>query len=199
MIFFKNKQKVLQEISEQKDNFVASVIHDLKNPLLAQSRILEHIIRQSKEPFVLENCRQLLTSTRLMQQLVFSVSDTYKYDKGKPKYTFEEINLLDMVKDICLELSSLTDEEDLINIKLAGNPILKGDKLHLRRVISNLISNAIKYKKENSMILVEIISANKCTKFQITNYGSYIPPKLQTELFKYTYQKTQNSILTAQD
>lgn len=184
MIFFKNKQKVLQEITEQKDNFVASVIHDLKNPLLAHSRTLEHIIKRSDEPFVLENCKQLLISTRLMQQLVYSVSDTYRYENGKPKYNFEEINLSDMVKDICLELASLTDEEELINIKQTGSPLVKADKLHLRRVISNLISNAIKYKQENSTILIEINSDKNFTNFQVTNRGNYISPKLQKELFK---------------
>lgn len=184
MIFFKSKQKVLQEETEQKDTFVASVIHDLKNPLLAHSKILEHILKKTNDPFVIENCKQLLISTRLMQQLVFSVSDTYKYDKGKPKYIFEKTNLLDMVKGICLELSSLTDEEELINIKIIGTPLVNGDKLHLRRVISNLISNAIKYKKENSIILVEINSDEKCTNFQVTNIGNYIPPQIQKELFK---------------
>lgn len=198
MIFFKNKQKVLQEITEQKDNFVASVIHDLKNPLLAHSRILEHIIKRSDEPLVIEKCKQLLLSTRLLLELVFSVSDTYRYDKGKPQYTFEELNLLDMTKEICLELSSLTEEEDLINIKLTGSPVVNGDKLHLRRVISNLISNAIKYKKENSMIFIEIISDKKQTSFIVTNTGNHISPRLQNEIFKkYVSKNTKfNSVST---
>ena len=190
MIFFKNKQKFLNDETEQKDTFVASVVHDLKNPLIAHSRILEQIIKRSNETFIQENCKQLLISTRLMQQLVFSITDTYKYDKGKPKYKYEEFNLLETVKDICLELSALTDEEDLINIKLCGTPIIQADKLHLRRVISNLISNAIKYKKENSNITIEINSFKKYTIFQVTNSGTHIPQNIQKELFKKYVSKS---------
>ncbi len=190
MIFFKNKQKFLNDENEQKDTFVASVVHDLKNPLIAHSRILEQILKRNNEPFIQENCKQLLISTRLMQQLVFSITDTYKYDNGKPKYKFEEFDLLEAVKDICLELSALTDEEDLINIKLCGTSVIKADKMHLRRVISNLISNAIKYKRENSNITVEIKSFEKYTIFQVTNFGTHIPLKLQKELFKKYVSKS---------
>ena len=188
MPFFQDKkQKLLLKEIEQKDTYVASIIHDIKNPLIAHGRILEKLIKNLKDNEAKETCKQLLTSTRLMLEMVFSVSDTYKYDKGKIKYNFQEVNLFELTKEVCLELSSLTSEEDLINIKITGLSTVLADKMHIRRVISNLISNAIKYKKENTPIIVEIILVNKHIMFKVTNYGSYIKPEVQKILFnKYS-------------
>ena len=189
MLFFNQKQKVLEEEIEQKDTFVASIVHDLKNPLLAHKRILENIIKKSDDIFVKENCKQILTSTRLMLEMVLSISDTYRYDKGKIKYNFQEVNLFDLTKEVCLELSSLTSEEDCINIKTTKLPVIKADKFHIRRVISNLISNAIKYKTEDSIITVEIYSSGKFVCFQVTNTGTFIPPNVQKSLFQKYFCK----------
>ena len=184
MFFFKNKRKVLEEEIEEKDTFVAALVHDLKNPLIAQSRILESLIKKSSNEFFSENCKQLLVSTRLMLEMIFSVLDTYRYDKGKIKYNFSCVNLLEMTKDVCLELSHLTDDEDLLNIKSVGYPFIYADKMHIRRVISNLISNALKYKCDGSTIVVEIKSDNESLSYSVINEGRFITPKIQKEIFK---------------
>ncbi len=191
MFFLKNRHKLLDEISE-KETFIATIIHDLKNPLIAHCRILERIIKNTKEDDTKEYCKQLLSSTRLLAEMVFSASATYKYEHCKLAIKREEINLLDITKDVCLELSSLTEDESLLNIKVAGKPIISADKLHLRRVISNLISNAIRYKQDGSTIIIEINNDNKSLSYCVTNHGHYIPPKIQKELFKkYVTQNTK--------
>ena len=116
MLFLKSKNKISAEENEQKDTFVATIVHDLKNPLIAHLRILEKIIKKSDDEIIKEHCALMLTSTRILLDMVLSITNTYKYNKGKITYNFQEVNLPDMVEEISKELTMLTEKENQINI-----------------------------------------------------------------------------------
>ena len=195
-------QKTINNLKEQKEKhetYVASIIHDLKNPLIGQIRILEMLIKKSGNDNTQNILKQLLSSDKLMFEMVMSVLNTYKYSDCKINYEFQECNLVNLIMETCRELTKFTPEEnDLrLNIKTDTETIY-GDKMQLKRVIANLLSNAIRYRKEDTPIVVEINSDEDNYRVAITNSGYYIKPEIQDRLFeKYmTKYSTFNKVST---
>jgi len=180
------KLKIRSEI-ENKDTFVATIIHDLKNPLLAQSRLFENLIKKYKKEHNpdLYIMTQMLSSCRWLFEMVSSILVTYKYADAEIRYSFEKIDITEIIKSVCDELTYLTGEENylVLNFKVA-NQVVVADKLHLRRVISNLISNALHYRKDDSYVNVEVSTNKNKVVLKVINQGYYIKPNKREELFE---------------
>ena len=128
---------------------------------------------------------QLLSSNKIMFEMVMSILNTYKYSEGKINYNFEECNFIDLIAEASQELTKFTKEENNLHININTNSkIILADKMHLRRVISNLLSNAIKYKREDTPIFVEVNSNKDDYNFSVTNKGYYIKPEQQEKIFE---------------
>jgi len=171
---------------EAKETYIASVVHDLKNPLIAQKRILEMLIKHnSYENLELkEFYKELLTTSKIMFEMVVSILNTYKYGECEIIYDFQKFNLLDLITEICKELTSLTSEEkELYFSILTELQSVVADRMHIRRVISNLLSNALRYKKDNTKVYIELTFIDGFYRFSVKNYGYYIKPELQKEIF----------------
>jgi len=192
----KNLLSEMKQEAEQKDCYVASVIHDLKNSLIAQCRILENLLK-GKTHFDIHN--QMLCSMRLLLEMVMQVTNTYKYSAGKINFQMEEVNIREMIFDVCTELTYLTEEEKLLEINIQSiDDIIDADKMHIRRVLSNLISNAIKYRRENTKIIINSVIKKSFFIFSVTNSGYHISPKEQHDLFEKYIMKNScfNSVST---
>ena len=103
-------------IKEQKESFVATLTHDLKTPTLAQIRMIELLLDDAFGKTSLmqkEMLNQILKSCKYMQQMISYVLSTYKFENGKMNLTKEDFNLVELVKECCFELSSLTVDKNL--------------------------------------------------------------------------------------
>jgi len=184
--FIRTKQAInkLKIQNEKHETYVASVIHDLKNPIIGQIRILEMLIKKETDVNTSNILKQLLSSNKLMFEMVMSVLNTYKYAECKINYDFQQCNLVDLISDTCKELTKFTPEENDLFLKINTNTnIVYADKMHLKRVIANLLSNAIRYRKEDTPIFVEINSDAEAYRFSVTNSGYHIAPEIQDKLF----------------
>lgn len=185
---------------ERKETYVASIVHDLKNPIIAQNRILEGLIKQNhKDNNLTDIYKQMLSSSKMMFALISSILNTYKYSEKGLLLSIEEFDFLSLIKEITTELTSYTNEEKdiILNIN-ATSTMIVADKMHLRRVITNLLSNALRYKKEDTPIFIELKSLRKSYQFSVTNSGYYINPQTQNEIFnKYVSPTSKfNSVST---
>ena len=186
---------------EAKETYVASIVHDLKNPLIAQNRILENLIKHNnKENNNLTDIyKQMLSSSKMMFALISTILNTYKYSEKGLILSLEEFDFVSLIQEISKELTGYTDEEKdiILNINAASTLII-ADKMHLRRVITNLLSNALRYKKEATPIFIELNLVKSAFRFSVTNSGHYINPKIQSEIFnKYVSETAKfNSLST---
>ncbi len=140
----------LKETIDQRENFVSCLTHDLRTPLVAANRMLELI---SQEAFGDVNSEQkeaisnIVSSNQNMLEMLNTLLETHQYELGQKALSFISVDLQKLVKDVVVELQSLAIEK---KIKLLSSidsqiPEIQGDRLELRRVITNLISNAIKF------------------------------------------------------
>ncbi|MEH2461250.1 hybrid sensor histidine kinase/response regulator [Nostoc sp.] len=145
-----------QKMARQREDFVSRLTHDLRTPLVASDRMLNlfemetfcKISPEMKQAIVV-----MIRSNQNLMDMVNTLLEVYRFEAGKKTLNWEICDLREISQEVVSELSPLTSEKGLtLEIdtreleslgKKAG--IIMGDRLELRRVLNNLIANAIKF------------------------------------------------------
>ena len=179
-----NEEKNLQA---QRETFVASLSHDLKNPTLAQIRALELLLKgnfgniQPKQKEILE---MVLDSCKYMNAMLASLLSTYRSEKGAIVLKYENISLMELASECVEEMIYMAKDKD-VQIALQNNYAssnICADKIQIKRVIMNLLSNGIKYAFKNSCINITIFNEQNYPGFQFENNSPFIPEDKQKSL-----------------
>lgn len=194
-----------KEIDLQKETFVATLSHDLKTPTTAQIKALEYILenentalnRQDKE--ILSD---VYNSCKYMYKMIHNLISTYKYSDGKIELNYESFDLIELLYECCKEIRYLYEErKQMLKFDFElGQCIVVADRLEIKRVIMNLLANAISYSGQNSMIKVSVEENNDKVSFSIANNDSNIKERdLNTFFDKFAacsdkYKKTSSGL-----
>ncbi|MHC5861059.1 hybrid sensor histidine kinase/response regulator [Nostoc sp.] len=145
-----------QKMARQREDFVSRLTHDLRTPLVAADRMLNLFEMETFckiSPEMKQAIAVMIRSNQNLMEMVNTLLEVYRFEAGKKTLNWEECDLREISQEVVSELSPLTNEKGLTleidTSKLdplspkAG--IIMGDRLELRRVINNLIANAIKF------------------------------------------------------
>lgn len=180
-----DEEKLLQT---QRETFVASLGHDLKNPTLAQIRAVELLLKGefgTIPAIQKEILDMVLDSCKYMNAMLSSLLATYRNEKGIVKLNYEEFSLIDMTDDCIGEMIYLAKDKG-VNLKIERDctiPYIYGDKVQIKRVIMNLLSNGIKYAYKNSTIKIQLYNESNLTCFKFENNSPYISKEKQEAIF----------------
>ncbi|MBE7703992.1 MAG: PAS domain-containing sensor histidine kinase [Cyanobacteria bacterium SIG28] len=172
----------------QREAFVATLGHDLKNPTIAQIRGLElllkgdfgHLTEEQKE--LLE---MIIDSCRYMNGMLSTLLATYRDCSGILKLSCENFLLSDLVSECISEMLYVAKDKS-ITISLQTNNIdsnIFADRVQIKRVIMNLISNGIKYAYKDSTLKLLTYLENENICFEFENHSPYIPEDKQKSIF----------------
>ncbi len=167
-----------KEIDSLKEDFVATLTHDLKVPIIAEANMLEFFL-QEKFGELNEKQKEALntmqSSNKELLDLVQIVLDTYKVKEGEIELNLESVSIKKYMEEIVEEMSAIahkTNNKLVVNIK--SDFEIKIDYLQFKRVIKNLINNAISYGKSNSDIEINIDKKGKNIFIRVKDYGKGI-------------------------
>lgn len=178
----------LKQSVDQRENFVHCLTHDLRTPLVAIDRMLE-LIR--KEAFgeissqTKEALAQVLSSNHNLLSMLNNLLEVYCYDVGQKILSFIDFNALELVNEVVQELSPLAAEKGLdLRVQSASESAkLEGDRLELRRVIANLVGNAIKFT-DSGYVEVRLEPGDRDLVLEIEDTGIGIDPADQAKIFQ---------------
>ncbi len=167
-----------RELENLKEDFVATLTHDLKVPIIAETNMLELFLNETfgkvseKQEIALKNMQ---ASNRELLDLVQIVLDTYKYKGTNIRLYRENILLKGFINEIIDEMRPIADKtHNNLNFLLERDIRVFADKIQLKRVIKNLISNAISYGEANSPIEIRIGEIPKYIIIKVKDYGAGI-------------------------
>lgn len=168
-----------KEIETLKEDFVATLTHDLKVPIVAASNMIDLFLADKfgkiseKQKFALDNMK---TSNKNLLELVQILLETYKLKEQGIKLVKETISLNSFITDIVNEMKPLANDIKVgINFTpQSNNPVLNADSMQLKRVIKNLISNAIDHSNTQKAIDVKIGKIQGFTTISVIDYGQGI-------------------------
>ena len=179
------------ELETLKDDFVATLTHDLKVPIIAEKNMLELLldgtfgIVSDKQAVALKNMQ---TSNQELLELVQAVLDTYKIRDGRITLYKENIMLGTFINEIFSEMKPIASKtkNELVFIKERDIRVY-ADRFQLKRVIKNLIQNAISYGKPKSPIEVTIGEIPDYVTIKIKDYGVGISRQELDKIFNRYY------------
>lgn len=177
-----------KQLQSQRESFVASIGHDLKNPTIAQIRGLELLLK-GEFGDITQDQRELvemvLDSCRYMNGMLSSLLETYRNYGGVIKLNFQEFSLPDLVMECVAEMIYVAKDKNVgisIDSRLK-NEIVIADRVQIKRVIMNFLSNGIKYAYKNTILKLSIYPERGVACFEFENESPYIPKDKQKSIF----------------
>lgn len=180
-------------LQQQREDFVATLTHDLKTPILAANRALKLLMEgdfgpvQDSQKSIIET---ILQSNNAMYQMVLTLLDVYKYDSGAKQLTMIPTDLPSAIETLVQELAPLATQKkiDITFTASEHNIPVVCDIDEIRRVLQNLIDNSLKYTQSNGKITVALIQDEQSTTVHVTDTGKGISEADKPKLFQRFWQ-----------
>jgi len=180
-----------REIETLKEDFVATLTHDLKVPIVAEANILNFLIDgkfgeiNEKQRFALLNMK---ASNQELIDLVQIVLETYKIKETGIPVLKENIKLNEFLTEIVEEVQPIASNSGLvINFRPEKNLTVSADRMQLERVVKNLISNAISHSNTKKDIDIQTGEISGYITISVIDYGLGIPEAEQKMIFNKYY------------
>ncbi len=180
-----------KELETVKEDFVATLTHDLKVPIIAETNMIELFLGESfgkisdKQRLALKNMQ---TSNKELLDLVQIVLETYKIKGGKITLYKENIMLKSFIEEIIEEMTPIAAKtKNKINFILDRDIRVFADRFQLKRVIKNLIQNAISYGEPQSPIDISIGEIPNYVTIKVKDHGAGISKEDINKIFNKYY------------
>lgn len=169
-----------KEIETLKEDFVATLTHDLKVPIVAAANMIDLFLAHkfgdisTKQEFALNSMK---ASNKELLDLVQILLETYKIKEKGITLCKENIEINSFVKSIVDEMQSIANDAK-IEIHFTPdktNHIIAADPIQMQRVVKNLISNAIDHSNTQKAIEIKISTVPKFITISVIDFGQGIP------------------------
>ncbi len=181
----------LQELDQIKSEFIQNVSHELRTPLALirgyaealESGMLGDLSEEQRQPVSI-----IARRSRIMSKLVESITALLEVEAEA--MSKGPVRLEDLARDVLDDFRALAAREELtIQGEIEENlPQVTGDEHHLRKVLDNLVNNAIKFTPAEGEVVMRLFSQDGHVVLQVADTGIGIPPEKQARVFERFYQ-----------
>jgi K+-sensing histidine kinase KdpD len=168
----------LRRLSALRADFVSLVSHELRSPMatvIGSARTLQarwrELTPQQRESFL----ALIADETSRLASLVGDVLDTSRIEAGTFTYTFDDVDLDVLLREVVSVLGIGQDEVSVRAHISESLPTIRGDAERLRQVLANLIENAVKYSPAGETVDVLATASNGRVHVSVTDRGPGIP------------------------
>lgn len=148
--------EITKQASEAKSSFLSNMSHEIRTPINAIIGMNEMIIRECTDEQILEYANNAKSAGNSLLSLVNDILDFSKIEAGKMEILPVQYDLASMVNDLLNLIAARAEEKGLdfeINVDSSIPSILIGDEIRLKQVVTNLLTNAVKYTERGTVAL----------------------------------------------
>jgi len=178
-----------KRLAEQTTDFITNMTHELKTPLtnigLAGKMLLrENTIVQTEK--VRHYSTIILDENEKLGRQVDEVLGMSALERGEMPLRFETTNLHTIIEEAIRSFSLATESQQakLMSDLAASNPMVSGDRTHLKHVVGNLLDNAIKYAQGTPDILIRTYNKDDQIFLSVQDHGLGIEKKFHKKIFE---------------
>jgi PAS domain S-box-containing protein len=182
----RRQEQALKEADRRKDEFLAILAHELRNPLAPIRNAIELLQRADGDPVITSQARSMLErQVRQMVRLVDDLLDISRISRGKLQLRRERLPLAAVVQS-AVETSRPLIEARAHELTLGLPPepvVVDGDPTRLAQVISNLLNNAAKYTERGGHIWLSVERQGSRALISVRDTGIGIPAEHLPHIF----------------
>jgi signal transduction histidine kinase len=186
------------KLNEELDNFVYSVSHDLRSPLLSVKGIIS-LILTTEEPNK-STVNYLRMAQGSIDRLDNTIQDILEYSRNSRLDVKREwFDIIPMVQTIFDDIQFISENPLVFEIDIQGESMVFSDQTRLNTIIKNLVSNAAKYRNTNASdcrIRFQLKHFDDSFSFTITDNGIGIPNDEHEKVFQMFYRVASDRIGT---
>ncbi|AUC22677.1 hypothetical protein BTO15_11520 [Polaribacter sejongensis] len=192
-------RKIADKANEEKSRFLAMMSHEIRNPLNSILGYSEMISSEKLNKKVTEYIKNLSSAGKNLKVIVDDILDLSRIEAGKLVLVNEEISILETIQNCKNDFQHIHTNKNVELIFLASEKlpeIVLGDAVRIQQVLSNLISNAIKFTNKGKVVISLKIAAetkNKITViFEVTDSGRGMSESQRLKIFEEYQQNELN-------
>ena len=182
---------MVTEASRAKSNFLANTSHDIRTPLNAILGFNDLILRDSEEEKTKEYAASIKNAGNSLLDIINNILDLSKLESGKLELEEAEYSTEQAIDNVTSMIRALAQKKNLTLDVVIDEKLPKyliGDKVRIRQVLVNLLTNAVKYTKEGGVKLeVKVVEKNEASckiLFVVEDTGIGIREEDRERLFK---------------
>lgn len=184
----------IKEAFENQKSFIQNASHELKTPITIVQSSLD--VTLSNKNASIEELRDAMNDALSGVVRLKKLSNNL-LELSAPSSSIEEFDLIDLIKEIIIELNSYIEKNNIQLTPLLTDQliIINGCKIDIRRALTNVIQNAIKYCKEaiNPQIEIEVDRIDNNALIFVKDNGILIPIELRDKIFERFYRISKSS------
>jgi len=183
------KNEALNELNKTKDRFLGMAAHDLRNPLTAIigfSRLLEFQLDGRIEATQVDFIQRITRSATFMLTMVEDLLDMSAIESGQLKIEKQMIDLGELLRDnVAMNAELAASKSVSVRLEEPKTTLaINVDPRRIEQVLNNLVSNAVKFSKPGSSVVLRARGTGQDVSVSVFDEGPGIPKDEQSSLFK---------------
>ncbi len=198
----KRSQQEADTANMAKSSFLANMSHEIRTPINAILGMNEMILREEKDPAIRGYAGNIQASGNSLLSIVSDVLDISKIESGKLEIIPVDYEVNSLISDCCNMAAGRAKAKELeLLVECADNVPMKlcGDETHIRQIIMNLLTNAVKYTEKGTVKLIvsgRFTDGGFVLKVDVSDTGIGIAeenlPQLFTQFQRFDLQRNRN-------
>lgn len=180
----KKQRDDLMRLQLQKERLMAFVVHDLKNPVNSMDLYAQLLLREkSTSESAREAGAQIRMAARQLSRMILNLLDLSKADEGKLEPKWTSLRLPDVVGAVLADLEATAQNHRVTLRSVINSDTLEGDEDLIRRMLANLVENAIRHSPPDGTVTVCTHREGDDVILAVADSGSGIPVELRERIF----------------
>lgn len=198
----KRSQQEAEAANMAKSSFLANMSHEIRTPINAILGMNEMILCEEKDPAIRGYAGNIQASGNSLLSIVSDVLDISKIESGKLEIIPVDYEVNSLISDCCNMAAGRAKAKELeLLVECADNVPMKlcGDETHIRQIIMNLLTNAVKYTEKGTVKLIvsgRFTDGGFVLKVDVSDTGIGIAeenlPQLFTQFQRFDLQRNRN-------
>ncbi len=189
------KHRKLAEMNEEKIRLFIDISHEIRSPLTLIKSPLETLMKENHDEKTVHALKTIRRNTDRLLHLVNQILSIRKIEKGQMQMHYAETEILGFVRDYVQDYEYIADKRK-ISLTVSGpmEPVMCWiDREQFGKVISNLVSNALKYVDDGGEVGVSVQEAGRMLEIRVSDNGKGIDEKELKHVFERFYQVSSDS------
>jgi PAS domain S-box-containing protein len=174
-----------KKLEQQKEEFLTIASHELKTPVTsikAYGELVQAVFETGKDQENAELVQKMNAQINRLNTLIYDLLDTTRIAEGELILNYSDFDLLELINNLVNEMQDFSHKHSLV-VKAPGSMPIYADRARIEQVITNLISNAIKYSPDGGQVTITCELLETDVKISVADTGIGIDEKLQEKVF----------------